>query len=163
MSSPLATAQSTMQISCMRWLMQAMACSTTLTTRTASQRASVTASGGCSVSQHRWDASNMWRQLCSLVPRPFPPPVFDRLQYANTEGEGLGDLVTTLGRQMIGTQGAVPNRNNSQFASTNSPSVVNNELPCKHSWPPTLRQTLQERALRSSVRYWSLCVYPLST
>ena len=30
----------------------------------------------------------------SLVPRPFPPLVFDRLQYANTEGEGLGDLVT---------------------------------------------------------------------
>jgi len=29
----------------------------------------------------------------SLVPRPFPPPVFDRLQYANTEGEGLGDFV----------------------------------------------------------------------
>ena len=29
--------------------------------------------------------------LVSLVPRPFPPPVFDRLQYANTEGE---DLVT---------------------------------------------------------------------
>jgi len=29
----------------------------------------------------------------SLVSRPFPPPVFDRLQYANTEGEGLGDLV----------------------------------------------------------------------
>ena len=30
---------------------------------------------------------------CSLVPRPFPPPVFDHLQYANTEGEGLGDLI----------------------------------------------------------------------
>ena len=30
----------------------------------------------------------------SLVPRPFPPPVFDRLQYTNTEGEGLEDLVT---------------------------------------------------------------------
>jgi len=29
----------------------------------------------------------------SLVPRPFPPPVFDRLQYANTEGEGLGNFV----------------------------------------------------------------------
>jgi len=29
----------------------------------------------------------------SLVPRPFPPPVFDHLQYANTEGEGLGDFV----------------------------------------------------------------------
>jgi len=27
----------------------------------------------------------------SLVPRPFPPPVFDRLQYANTGGgNGLG-------------------------------------------------------------------------
>jgi len=33
-------------------------------------------------------------ELISLVPRPFPPPVFDRLQYANTEGEDLGDLVT---------------------------------------------------------------------
>ena len=32
--------------------------------------------------------------LYSLVPRPFPPPVFDRLQYANMEGEGLEDLVT---------------------------------------------------------------------
>jgi len=30
----------------------------------------------------------------SLIPRPFPPPVFDRLQYANTEKEGLGDFVT---------------------------------------------------------------------
>ena len=29
----------------------------------------------------------------SLVPRPFPPPIFDHLHYANTEGEGLGDLV----------------------------------------------------------------------
>ena len=32
----------------------------------------------------------------SLVPRLFPPPVFDRLQYANTEGEGLGDLTHSL-------------------------------------------------------------------
>ena len=32
--------------------------------------------------------------MSSLVPRPFPPPVFHRLQYANMEGEGLGDLVT---------------------------------------------------------------------
>jgi len=35
----------------------------------------------------------LW-QRTSLVPRPFPPPVFDCLQYANTEGEVLGDLVT---------------------------------------------------------------------
>ena len=29
------------------------------------------------------------RHPASLIPRPFPPPVFDCLQYANTEGEGL--------------------------------------------------------------------------
>jgi len=44
--------------------------------------------------------------MSSLVPRPFPPPVFDRLQYANTDGEGLGDLIT--GRQKVDTRGAVP-------------------------------------------------------
>ena len=32
----------------------------------------------------------------SFVPRPFPPPVFDRLQYAKMEGEGLGDLVMCM-------------------------------------------------------------------
>ena len=32
--------------------------------------------------------------LCgSLVPRPCTPPVFDRLQYAKTEGEGLGNFI----------------------------------------------------------------------
>ena len=31
------------------------------------------------------------RQWGSLIPRLFPPPVFDRLQYAKTEGEGLGE------------------------------------------------------------------------
>ena len=56
---------------------------------------------------------------CSLVPRPFPPPVFDRLQYANTKGEGLGDLVTcgTSGRQMVDTRGAVPDNIISSFVS----------------------------------------------
>ena len=29
--------------------------------------------------------------ITSLVPRPFPPPVFDRILYAKTEGEGLGE------------------------------------------------------------------------
>ena len=33
---------------------------------------------------------------CSLVPRPFPPQVFDRVQYAKTEGEGLGERVTCM-------------------------------------------------------------------
>ena len=27
------------------------------------------------------------------IHRPFPPPVFDHLQYANVEGEGLEDLI----------------------------------------------------------------------
>ena len=33
--------------------------------------------------------------VSSLVPRPFPPPVFDRLQYKNG-GEGLGERVTCV-------------------------------------------------------------------
>ena len=37
---------------------------------------------------------------CSLIPRPFPLPVFDCLQYANAEGEGLGDLVVWLHTQV---------------------------------------------------------------
>jgi len=28
-----------------------------------------------------------------LVPRASLPPVFDHLQYANMEGEGLGDMI----------------------------------------------------------------------
>ena len=32
----------------------------------------------------------------SLVPRPFPPQVFDRILYAKTEGEGLGERVTCV-------------------------------------------------------------------
>ena len=43
------------------------------------------------------------RQLVrdSLVPRPFPPPVFGRILYAKTKGEGLGERVTcvTSGRR----------------------------------------------------------------
>ena len=44
----------------------------------------------------------------SLIPRPFPPPVLDRLQQANMEGKGLGDLSMcgdirqTEGRHTVG-------------------------------------------------------------
>ena len=34
------------------------------------------------------------RVVRSLVPRPSPAPVFDRLQYAKTEPEGLVNLTT---------------------------------------------------------------------
>ena len=39
--------------------------------------------------------------IVSLVPRPFPPPVFDCILHAKTEGEGLGERVTcvTSGRR----------------------------------------------------------------
>ena len=43
----------------------------------------------------------------SLVPRPFPPQLFDCLQYAKTEREGLGDLVMSMkpGRQRVDVRG----------------------------------------------------------
>jgi len=33
--------------------------------------------------------AHFWKTIAS-----FPPSAFDRLQYANTEGEGLGEMVT---------------------------------------------------------------------
>jgi len=46
-----------------------------------------------------WNGKNVPWGPSTGIPRvrvawPFPPPVFDHLQYANTEGEDLGDLVT---------------------------------------------------------------------
>ena len=32
--------------------------------------------------------------FCSLVTRPSTPPVFDHLQYAKMEEEGLGNFIT---------------------------------------------------------------------
>ena len=55
----------------------------------------------------------------SLVPRPFPPPVFDRLQYANTEGKAweIWSCAVTSGRQKVDTRGAVPDSSNCRFVS----------------------------------------------
>jgi len=46
----------------------------------------------------------------SLVPRPFPRPLFDCLQYANMEGKAweIWSHPVTSGRQMVDTRGAVP-------------------------------------------------------
>jgi len=46
-----------------------------------------------------WSLWDSHRYCChavyvSLVPRPSTPPVFNRLQYAKTEGEGLGNFIT---------------------------------------------------------------------
>ena len=47
------------------------------------------------------DPRKIEKEGLSLVPRPFPPPVFDRILYAKTEGGGLGERVTcvTSGRR----------------------------------------------------------------
>jgi len=49
---------------------------------------------------------------CSLIPWPLPPPVFDCLQYAYTEEEGLGDLVTWHKVDWSQTHGGVSNSSN---------------------------------------------------
>ena len=43
----------------------------------------------------RYEAMQM---LCldSLVPWPFPPPVFDHLLYTKMEGEGLGERIMCM-------------------------------------------------------------------
>ena len=58
----------------------------------------------------------------SLVPRPFPPPVFDHLQYAKMEGEGLRERVTymTSGRHEGRREGMVPDRCNFALISLES-------------------------------------------
>ena len=51
----------------------------------------------------------MLHVLCTLVPKPFPLPVFDHLQYAKTEAEGLGESRAL--RQVnvrVDVRGAVP-------------------------------------------------------
>ena len=58
-------------------------------------------SGLDSVLDYRLDCRTCTLCNASLVPRLFPPPVFDRILYAKTEGEGLGERVTcvTSGRR----------------------------------------------------------------
>jgi len=70
-----------------------------------------------------------------LIPRSFPPPVFNHLQYANTEGVGLGeldmcgDVRKTEGRHILAV--IVP------ILCPAVPGILNNKrigrLPCEHS------------------------------
>jgi len=48
----------------------------------------------------------------NLVPRLFPSPVFDCLQYANTGGKAweIWSRAVMSGRQKVDTRGAVPNK-----------------------------------------------------
>ena len=58
----------------------------------------------------------------SLVPRPFPPPVFDRvysMQIRRGKAWEIWSRVVTSGRQMVDTytRGAVPDSSNCLFVS----------------------------------------------
>ena len=55
--------------------------------RVSCNRSHYTTGGVCKAKRRKvvqWEEKI--KLLCSLIPRPFPPPVFDRLQYAKTEG-----------------------------------------------------------------------------
>jgi len=92
----------------------------------------------------------------SLVPSPFPPPVFDRLPYANTEGEGLGDLVTWRCPTVI-----IP------VSCRTVPGTMNNGWywHCLANALASSPQTdsTSERASRFFVGHHPPCVYLLST
>ena len=57
-------------------------------------------------------------QKPSLVPRPFPPPVFHRFQYEIRWGKAweIWSRAMTSGRQMVDTREVVPNHYNTCFA-----------------------------------------------
>ena len=52
-------------------------------------------------------------KIASLIPRPFPPPVFDRLQHRNTEGKAweVRSRAVTSGRQRVGAWGQCLTKN----------------------------------------------------
>ena len=56
---------------------------------------------------------------CSLIPRLFPPPLINCFQYEIWRGKAceIWSRALTSGRQMVDTQGAVPNRYNTSLAS----------------------------------------------
>ena len=62
------------------------------------------------------------QSVSSLVPRPFSPPVFDRLQYAKMEGEGLGERVTCV------TSGRHEGRREGRREGGRCPIVVTHKL-----------------------------------
>jgi len=85
----------------------------------------------------------------SLIPRLFPPPVFDRLQYTNTEGKAweIWSHVVTSGRQKVDTRGQCPS-SNTRFVSSHPWHYDGIDTDLLMLWPPALRPTVQEGALR---------------
>ena len=65
----------------------------------------------------------------SLVPRPFPAPVFDRLQYAKMEGKAWEKVMCmTPCRHEVNMMGAVSDHCNSQTLHCSVLNLPNNEL-----------------------------------
>ena len=65
----------------------------------------------------------------SLIPRPFPAPVFDRLQYAKMEGEAWEKVMCmTPCRHEGNMMGAVSDHCNSQTLHCSVLNLPNNEL-----------------------------------
>ena len=67
---------------------------------------------------------------CSLIPRPFPSPVFDQLQYAKAVGEDLADsvMIMTSGRHECRRDRRVVSNHNQQTMPWSASNLPNNEL-----------------------------------
>ena len=85
----------------------------------------------------------------SLIPRLLPPPVFDRLQCAKTEGEGLGEIVMCMtscrheGRHEGGKPGVdqpriyrITSCNDAVFRTLQSQVFYKMNLKILHRTPP---------------------------
>ena len=97
----------------------------------------------------------------SLVPRPLPPPVFDHLQYANMEWEGLGDLVNVnTGGFRVDTRGGQCPTVIISFSCQQVLGIMNNIwYTALQTLCPALRWILQEQSMRSFVRHRPPYVY----
>ena len=76
----------------------------------------------CDLQMALASCSNYLPEL-SLVPRPFPPPVYDRILYAKTEGEGLGESRGQVDVR-VDTRGVVTDRCNSQTLFLHAVCIV---------------------------------------
>jgi len=108
----------------------------------------------------------------NLLPRLFPPPVFDCLQYANAEWRRPGRYhhmhVVTPGRQKVDTWGVVPDHNNSGFVLTcpghcKEQTVLNYLVNALASSPRTDSTRKGFTPLRFFVGHHPICVYHRST
>ena len=72
-------------------------------------------------------------QLCakhSLIPRPFPPPVFDRILYKNGNGLGMRLCKTQASKRYIKSLPLVPKDKRSCFSKGERSAV---QLPLDHT------------------------------